>query len=90
MWKQIDQIAMVKHFNDKHGANILKSNEYSRKKFRRVSPSNNASTAGATFAATPVENPQGNTTASDHFHTFARPSARDKMDTSLVRFQNHI
>jgi hypothetical protein len=88
-WKHLDQGAMVRHFNVAHGANILTPAAYTgynkcKKRIRHASPLKPAFTACATFAVTPIGTLQGNTTARDHSHTFARPSARDKMDTALV------
>jgi hypothetical protein len=88
-WKHLDQVAMVNHFNNAHGANILTPAAYAgynkcNKRIRRASPLKNAFTACATFAVTSIGTLQGNTTARDHSHNFARPSARDKMDTALV------
>ena len=84
-WKVRDQKAMVNHFNDNHSAKILRTEEYHGRKKRKLgSPPKTACTASATIAVTPGGNGKGTTKASDQFHTFARPSARDKTDTDLV------
>ncbi len=66
-------------------ANILRTEEYNGHKKRKLgSPPKTACTASAAIAVTPGGNGKGTTKASDQFHTFARPSARDKTDTDLV------